>query len=171
MRVIIVGGGIVGLATACRLIERFADIDVTILEKEDRVADVIRSRNGEIHLGAKVTRFETASREIRVSVGDQEFATDYAINCGGLHCNRIEKLADVTPSAQIVPFLGEYFELEPSAEHLCQGLIYPTPDPSFPFLGVHFTRMIQGGVECGPNAVLAFAREGYRKSDINLRDL
>ncbi|HAY78846.1 MAG TPA: L-2-hydroxyglutarate oxidase, partial [Planctomycetaceae bacterium] len=73
--------------------------------------------------------------------------------------------------AKIVPFRGEYYELKPSAEHLCRNLIYPVPDPAFPFLGVHFTRMIDGGVECGPNAVLAFAREGYRKWDINLRDL
>jgi L-2-hydroxyglutarate oxidase len=72
---------------------------------------------------------------------------------------------------QIVPFRGEYFELKPEAKHLCRNLIYPVPDPSFPFLGVHFTRMISGAVECGPNAVLAFSREGYRKRDINLRDL
>ena len=70
-----------------------------------------------------------------------------------------------------MPFRGEYYELKPEAHHLCRGLIYPVPDPSFPFLGVHFTRMIAGGVECGPNAVLAFAREGYRMTDVNLRDL
>ncbi len=70
-----------------------------------------------------------------------------------------------------MPFRGEYFELKPEAHHLCKNLIYPVPDPNFPFLGVHFTRMIDGGVECGPNAVLAFAREGYRKTDINLADL
>jgi (S)-2-hydroxyglutarate dehydrogenase len=70
-----------------------------------------------------------------------------------------------------VPFRGEYYKLKPEAHHLCRNLIYPVPDPSFPFLGVHFTRMIEGGVECGPNAVLAFAREGYRKTDVNLRDL
>ncbi len=70
-----------------------------------------------------------------------------------------------------MPFRGEYYELKPSAEHLCRTLIYPVPDPSFPFLGVHFTKMISGGVECGPNAVLAFAREGYRFGSVNLRDL
>jgi L-2-hydroxyglutarate oxidase len=75
------------------------------------------------------------------------------------------------PPAQIVPFRGEYFQLKPSAEHLCRNLIYPVPDPLFPFLGVHFTRMIGGGVECGPNAVLALAREGYHKTDINLSDV
>ena len=81
------------------------------------------------------------------------------------------KLGGAKTPAQIVPFRGEYYELLPAAEHLCRGLIYPVPDPAFPFLGVHFTKMIQGGVECGPNAVLAFAREGYTKSKINLRDL
>jgi len=74
------------------------------------------------------------------------------------------------PDAQVVPFRGEYFELKPSAQHLCRGLIYPVPDPEFPFLGVHFTRMIHGGVECGPNAVFAFAREGYYKTSFNLFD-
>ena len=75
------------------------------------------------------------------------------------------------PDAKIVPFRGEYFELTPEATHLCKNLIYPVPDPNFPFLGVHFTRMVEGGVECGPNAVLAFAREGYQKTDFNLADL
>ena len=80
-------------------------------------------------------------------------------------------MSGMTPDAKIVPFRGEYYELIPAAEHLCRNLIYPVPDPAFPFLGVHFTRMAVGGVECGPNAVLAFAREGYHLSDINLRDL
>jgi len=93
------------------------------------------------------------------------------VNCAGLHCDRVARQAGVKPKAKIVPFRGEYYELLPSAEHLCQTLIYPVPDPSFPFLGVHFTRMIGGGVECGPNAVLALAREGYKWSHINPRDL
>ena len=75
------------------------------------------------------------------------------------------------PDAKIIPFRGEYFELKPEAHHLCKNLIYPVPDPAFPFLGVHFTRMIEGGVECGPNAVLAFAREGYHKTDFSLADM
>ena len=80
-------------------------------------------------------------------------------------------LSGVKPGIKIIPFRGEYFEVKPEAQHLCRNLIYPVPDPNFPFLGVHFTRMIEGGVECGPNAVLAFAREGYTKADINLGDL
>ncbi|MEM1126611.1 MAG: L-2-hydroxyglutarate oxidase [Bacteroidota bacterium] len=93
------------------------------------------------------------------------------INCAGLYSDRIAGLAGAQPTAQIVPFRGEYYELTPAAESLCRGLIYPVPDPAFPFLGVHFTRMIHGGVECGPNAVLAFAREGYTFGTVNWRDL
>ena len=81
------------------------------------------------------------------------------------------KLSGQELESKIIPFRGEYFELKPEAQHLCRNLIYPVPDPNFPFLGVHFTRLIHGGIECGPNAVLAFAREGYRKRDISLRDL
>jgi L-2-hydroxyglutarate oxidase len=93
------------------------------------------------------------------------------VNCAGLYSDRVAKLCGVEPGVQIVPFRGEYFELKPSAEQLCKHLIYPVPDASLPFLGVHFTRMIGGGVECGPNAVLAFRREGYKLSDMNARDL
>ena len=93
------------------------------------------------------------------------------MTCSGLQSDRVAKLTGIQPEAKIVPFRGEYYELKPEAEHLCRNLIYPVPDPAFPFLGVHFTRMIEGGIECGPNAVLAFAREGYRKTDVNLRDL
>jgi L-2-hydroxyglutarate oxidase LhgO len=100
-----------------------------------------------------------------------QFSADYLVTCSGLQSDRVAALTGVKPEARIIPFRGEYYELKPAAEHLCRNLIYPVPDPAFPFLGVHFTRMIQGGIECGPNAVLAFAREGYRKSDICLRDL
>ena len=93
------------------------------------------------------------------------------VNCAGLHCDRVTAMSGQTPDAQIVPFRGEYFELIPEAQYLCKNLIYPVPDPNFPFLGVHFTRMVEGGVECGPNAVLAFGREGYRKTDFNLADV
>lgn len=93
------------------------------------------------------------------------------INCAGLYSDRVARLCGVEPGVQIVPFRGEYYELAPSARDLCKHLIYPVPDPRLPFLGVHFTRMIGGGVECGPNAVLAFRREGYRLRDISPRDL
>ena len=93
------------------------------------------------------------------------------VNCAGLYSDRVAKLCGVEPGVQIVPFRGEYFELKPAAAGLCRNLIYPVPDPRLPFLGVHFTRMIGGGVECGPNAVLAFRREGYRLTDVSGRDL
>ena len=93
------------------------------------------------------------------------------VNCGGLQSDRVARLCGVDPGVRIVPFRGEYYELLPSRQFLVKNLIYPVPDPSFPFLGVHFTRMIGGGVEAGPNAVLAFKREGYRKTDFRMKDL
>jgi (S)-2-hydroxyglutarate dehydrogenase len=93
------------------------------------------------------------------------------VNCAGLYCDRVAALGGERPPAKIVPFRGEYYELKPEALHLCRNLIYPVPDPAFPFLGVHFTRMIDGKVECGPNAVLAFAREGYLKRIIRPGDM
>lgn len=100
-----------------------------------------------------------------------EFAGDVLVNCAGLHSDRVARMAGERPEVRIVPFRGEYYLLRPERQHLVRHLIYPVPDPAFPFLGVHFTRMIGGGVEAGPNAVLAFAREGYRKRDVNVRDL
>jgi len=97
-----------------------------------------------------------------------EERVDYLVNCAGLQSDKIARMAGLNPSVKIIPFRGEYFELTKDAEHLCQTLIYPVPDPKFPFLGVHFTRMVLGGVECGPNAVLAFAREGYDNKTINV---
>jgi (S)-2-hydroxyglutarate dehydrogenase len=100
-----------------------------------------------------------------------DFEADLLINCAGLHSDRIAALAGLKRHLRIVPFRGEYYKIKSERRHLVRNLIYPVPDPRFPFLGVHYTRLIHGGVEAGPNAVLAFAREGYRKSDINLRDL
>ena len=93
------------------------------------------------------------------------------VNCAGLYSDRVARLCGVEPGVRIVPFRGEYYELKPRAEHLCKHLIYPVPDPRLPFLGVHFTRMAGGGVECGPNAVLAFRRNGYHLTDASIRDL
>ncbi|MDQ6701365.1 MAG: L-2-hydroxyglutarate oxidase, partial [Acidobacteriota bacterium] len=100
-----------------------------------------------------------------------DFETDLLINCAGLQCDRIAQMAGLRRVARIVPFRGEYYKIRPGRESLVRHLIYPVPDPKFPFLGVHFTRMIHGGVEAGPNAVLAFAREGYRKTNFNPADL
>jgi L-2-hydroxyglutarate oxidase len=99
-----------------------------------------------------------------------DFESDYIVNCAGLHCDRVCSLAGDKPELQIVPFRGEYYRLKADRQYLVRNLIYPVPDPRFPFLGVHFTRLIHGGIEAGPNAVLAFAREGYKKSDFSARD-
>jgi (S)-2-hydroxyglutarate dehydrogenase len=137
----------------------------------ERLAARIREGGHEVRTATRVLaiRQRGACRVVETTQG--EFEADLLVNCGGLHCDRLARLDGQRPPAKIVPFRGEYYELKPSAEHLCRTLIYPVPDPSFPFLGVHFTKMISGGVECGPNAVLAFAREGYRFGSVNLRDL
>ncbi len=136
-----------------------------------RLAERIQERDGRIVTGARVTEMQVRSNKaiLQTQVGD--FSFDYVVNCAGLHSDRVASMTGRQPGVKIVPFRGEYFEIKPQAQHLCRNLIYPVPDPSFPFLGVHFTRMIEGGVECGPNAVLAFAREGYTKSDVNFVDL
>lgn len=136
-----------------------------------RLAEIIVERGGCVQTDARVTAITQGGQRVVVASTAGEWEAQYLVNCAGLQCDRVAKLGGQKPSAQIVPFRGEYYELKPEAHHLCQTLIYPVPDPSFPFLGVHFTRMIEGGVECGPNAVLAFAREGYRKTNVNPYDL
>jgi L-2-hydroxyglutarate oxidase LhgO len=129
----------------------------------------IRAKGGELRFDSEVTELRRKSRwTIRTKSGDYE--ADFLINCAGLHCDRVGRKAGSSDAAKIVPFRGEYYTLRPERQHLVRNLIYPVPDPKFPFLGVHFTRLIHGGVECGPNAVLAFAREGYRHTDFSLRD-
>jgi (S)-2-hydroxyglutarate dehydrogenase len=136
-----------------------------------RLAEHVRRGQGLIVTAARVTGIRPSESDVTVETTAGAFTASYVINCAGLQCDRVTAMSGQPPAAKIVPFRGEYFELKPEAAHLCRNLIYPTPDPAFPFLGVHFTRMIHGGVECGPNAVLAWAREGYRKTDVNLRDL
>lgn len=137
----------------------------------DKLGERITEAGGKILTAAKVnSMFRREGRMIIDSqAGDVE--ARHVINCTGLYSDRVTRMSGQQPTAQIVPFRGEYFELKPDAQHLVKGLIYPVPDPNFPFLGVHFTRMIHGGVECGPNAVLAFAREGYYKTSFNPFDL
>ncbi|MGH7468109.1 MAG: L-2-hydroxyglutarate oxidase [Longimicrobiales bacterium] len=126
---------------------------------------------GAIRTSAAVRRILRAARGWVLETEAGAVYADFLINCAGLHVDRIARLAGEHPTTRIVPFRGEYFRLRPERQHLVRNLIYPTPDPAFPFLGVHFTRLALGGIEAGPNAVLAFAREGYRKTDINLREL
>jgi L-2-hydroxyglutarate oxidase len=137
----------------------------------ERLAEIVREHDGEVICNARVTRFEHDNGSVVIHNKQGEVSANYVVNCCGLQSDRVSKLSGYKPEAKILPFRGEFYELKPDAQHLCRNLIYPVPNPAFPFLGVHFTRMIDGGVECGPNAVLAFAREGYRKTDVNLRDL
>lgn len=136
-----------------------------------RLAERIQEAGGRIRLGARVTAIRETDDRIVVESTQGAVESRFLMTCAGLHADRVTKLSGRVPEAPIVPFRGEYYQLVPEAEDLCRGLIYPVPDPKFPFLGVHFTRMIHGGVDCGPNAVLAFAREGYRRTDLNPADL
>ena len=131
----------------------------------------ITANGGDVQTGARVTRLEQRGDEWIATTPKGEFAGRYLVNCAGLHCDRVAGLAGEKRETRIVPFRGEYYKLVEGSEGLVRHLIYPVPDPQFPFLGVHFTRLIHGGIEAGPNAVLAFAREGYRKTDVNVRDL
>lgn len=135
-----------------------------------KLAEKHTARGGEILTGARVLGVKRTSGSVVVESTAGAVEADYLVTCAGLQSDRVARMTGQDPQTQIVPFRGEYYELFPEAEHLCRALIYPVPDPKFPFLGVHFTRMIHGGVECGPNAVLAFAREGYRLTDVNLWD-
>jgi L-2-hydroxyglutarate oxidase len=129
------------------------------------------ANGGDVQTGARVTRLEQRGGEWIGTTSKGEFAGRYLVNCAGLHCDRVAGMAGEKRETRIVPFRGEYYKLVEGSEGLVRHLIYPVPDPQFPFLGVHFTRLIHGGTEAGPNAVLAFAREGYRKTDVNVRDL
>lgn len=136
-----------------------------------KLAEQIRKRGSNIWLNALVSDIRREPDGATVISAQGELKCSYLITCGGLWADRVITMSGEAPDAPIIPFRGEYYQLKPEAEHFCRGLIYPVPDPSFPFLGVHFTKMISGGVECGPNAVLAFARDGYRKTDFKLGDL
>lgn len=137
----------------------------------ERLAAILRERGCTVLNSTKVTGLRENGNEMLVTTTAGDFHGRFVVTCAGLHSDRIARMTGQKVSSHIVPFRGEYYELKPAQEHLCRNLIYPVPDPQFPFLGVHFTRMIDGGVECGPNAVLAFAREGYRMTQINMRDL
>lgn len=137
----------------------------------EKYADRIKSFGGEIVLGEKVMDIKLRSDYASVSTQNKTYTTKLVINCAGLYSDKIARLTSTKVNVKIIPFRGEYFKLKKEKEYLVKNLIYPVPDPNFPFLGVHFTRMMKGGVEAGPNAVLAFQREGYKKTDINLAEL
>ena len=137
----------------------------------DALQDDLLAADVDCICGAKVTDLSERNGTWSIGTSAGEFEAKFIINCAGLFCDKIAELAGVKRDVRIVPFRGEYFKLSPEGENLVRHLIYPVPDPEFPFLGVHFTRMIHGGIEAGPNAVLAWAREGYRKTDINPLDM
>jgi len=136
----------------------------------EQYAQLVQSRDGNILLGQKVIAIHPTDRGHRIETLQHTFETRFLINCAGLYSDRLAKLAGLEPGLQIVPFRGEYYELSPEKRHLVKGLIYPVPNPDFPFLGVHFTRMIDGTIHAGPNAVLSYKREGYRKTDFDWQD-
>ncbi len=133
-------------------------------------AEVVRQRGGDVLLSAPVRAIVRDGAGTVLVTNAGEVRCRFLVNCAGLHSDRVARLAGVDPGVLIVPFRGEYYELTPDRRELVRNLIYPVPDPEFPFLGVHFTRMIGGGVEAGPNAVLAFKREGYARSSFSPRD-
>ena len=140
-------------------------------------AEKVRDANGDIRLSQRVVGILDRGDEIVLQTSGGDYRTKYLINCGGLQSDIVAQMMGGASKQQneeehrIIPFRGEYYKIAPAREFLVKNLIYPVPDPTFPFLGVHFTRMARGGVEAGPNAVFAYAREGYRHSDINLADL
>lgn len=135
-----------------------------------KYAEIVTAQGGTVRTGTEVRRVVRRGAEMMVETNRGEFRAGYVINCAGLQSDRVSRMAGQKPEVRIVPFRGEYYDLVPAREHLVRTLIYPVPDPKFPFLGVHFTRRVQGGVDAGPNAVLAFKREGYKRTDFNLKD-
>ncbi|MEA3225744.1 MAG: L-2-hydroxyglutarate oxidase [Planctomycetota bacterium] len=138
----------------------------------EKLADLVEKKNkaNKILTSHTVTGFDRHDFYTNVRTNQDFIAARYVINCAGLQCDRIARMANIEPNMKIVSFRGDYYELTEEAKEKVKGLIYPVPDPALPFLGVHFTRMIAGGVECGPNAVFSFKREGYGKTDFSLSD-
>jgi L-2-hydroxyglutarate oxidase len=136
-----------------------------------KLSALILRAGGEIRCRARLIAIRQSPSSVTVETTAGDFSASFAVTCAGLHADRVARSTGAPPPAKIVPFRGEYYEVKPEARFLCRNLIYPVPDPNFPFLGVHFTRMANGHVECGPNAVLALAREGYTWRIVSLADL
>ncbi|MFF2288850.1 L-2-hydroxyglutarate oxidase [Peribacillus butanolivorans] len=144
---------------------------VNYRQVSEKIADIIKEYGGEIRLNTKVEKINEESDSVTIETNNGTLKARMVINCAGLHSDRIAAAAGYKTDMKIVPFRGEYFKLIPEKRYLVNHLIYPVPNPKFPFLGVHFTRMISGEVDAGPNAVLSFKREGYKKTDFNAKDL
>ncbi len=136
-----------------------------------RYGEILQQQGAEIKLGEKVINIITTNEEVTIQTSVQTYTSKLLINCAGLYSDKVARMTSKNLNVKIIPFRGEYFKLKKEKEYLVKNLIYPVPDPNFPFLGVHFTRMVEGGIEAGPNAVLAFQREGYKKSQINISEL
>ncbi|HEV8512639.1 MAG TPA: L-2-hydroxyglutarate oxidase [Cyclobacteriaceae bacterium] len=136
-----------------------------------KYGEILQKNGATLKLGERVTGIQNKSGQQEVITDKATYTTKLVVNCAGLYSDKIARLTVPNVNVKIIPFRGEYYKLTKEKESLVKNLIYPVPDPNFPFLGVHFTRMAKGGVEAGPNAVLAFKREGYKKSDINLAEL
>jgi len=143
---------------------------INYMDVANTLARLIQESGGEILLERQVIDIKTGVTT-EVITQQETYRTDLVISCAGLYSDQVTKFTEPNLDIQIIPFRGEYYQLKSEKEYLVKNLIYPVPDPSFPFLGVHFTRMIKGGVEAGPNAVLAFAKEGYKKTDIKPSEL
>jgi L-2-hydroxyglutarate oxidase len=137
----------------------------------DVYSKLIKEKDGEIKTNSRFINLTKENDNFILETESGEVKSKFLVNCGGLQSDRIAKLCGVEPGLQIIPFRGEYYKIIREKEYLVKNLVYPVPDPNFPFLGVHFTRMIKGGVEAGPNAVLAFKREGYKHSDFSFPDM
>ena len=137
-----------------------------------RYAEKLRRLGVDIQFGQKVTSIAKGNQLSLVKTEKDVFETSLVINCAGLYSDKVAQMSQEKPiDVRIIPFRGEYYKIRPEKHYLVKNLIYPVPDPNFPFLGVHFTRMMKGGIEAGPNAVLAFRKEGYKKLDINAKEL
>lgn len=139
-------------------------------EVAQKYSELIIQRGATAFFGAKVQQIRQSGSELVVVTDQKEIKTSRLVNCAGLYSDKIAALTNARRDIQIVPFRGEYYDIKPEKQYLVRNLIYPTPNPNFPFLGVHFTRMIGGGIEAGPNAVLAFKREGYKRSDFDSKE-
>lgn len=139
-------------------------------EVSQKFLDLFIQLGGEIYFGEKVIEIKSLERSSEIQTQQNLFESKWIINCAGLYSDKIAKMTDKNLDVQILPFRGEYYNIKKEKEYLVKNLIYPVPNPNFPFLGVHFTRMVHGGIEAGPNAVLAFAREGYTNKIINWKE-
>ena len=136
-----------------------------------KLAEIVSDRGGDLRFNSEVVRINVGSDGVIVETPAGTVEAEYLVNCAGLYADRIAKMTGQDPGLQVVPFRGEYYQLKAHARHLVNDLIYPVPDPAYPFLGVHYTRMYDGTIECGPSAILGFAREGYTLGTVNLGEL